>query len=99
MVTVRKLVWRMVYQLLRLAGVLLDWLDRRTMIDEPITEGDPGARYLPPPGPPVLKIIHGGAESSHHRSDGDSDSCPLSATQSDERLSGDHPDTPWGVRP
>lgn len=51
----------MVYQLLRLTGVLLDWVDRRPLADEPITEGDPGARYVPGT-PPVFKIIPGGAK-------------------------------------
>lgn len=46
----------MVYQLLRLTGVLLDWVDRRPLADEPITEGDPGARYVPP-APPVLRVV------------------------------------------
>lgn len=61
MVIVRKVVLHMVYQLLRLAGVLLDWLDRRTMIDEPITVGDPGGRYLAE-RPPVLRVLPGGEQ-------------------------------------
>ena len=90
----RKVVLHMVYQLLRLAGVLLDWLDRRTMIDEPITEGDPGARYVPDVQPrPVLRVLSGG------RSRRDSDSGPNGSPWSDEPLGNDHPVTPGGLKP
>jgi hypothetical protein len=61
MINVRKLVLLMALLLLRAVKALLDWVDRRPHIDEPITEGDPGGRYVPQ-APPVLRVLPGGEE-------------------------------------
>jgi hypothetical protein len=78
--------------LLRVAGLLLDRLEIKPDVDAPITSGDPGGRYAPPPKL-VLRVLPGGAQ------DTDSDSCPRNDVPSDERAPDDHPDTPGVIRP
>jgi hypothetical protein len=63
--------------LLRVAGILLDSLER-PHADEPITDGDPAGLYEFPPLPPLtLRVIRGGNT--------DSVSYPLASTESNEQ--------------
>lgn len=91
----RKVVLHTVYHLLRLAGVLLDWLER-PLVDEPIAAGDPGGRYVPD-ARPVFKIIHGEGGTSQPQPNGTAPLCPRNDVPTDEQPLGDHRGTPRGV--